>query len=156
MHLGGVPDPQLEVQFRQESLEPARMSTGFHAHTHLRSLGRQLTLELLRFLTVLQSTLPAIPSFTIDKCNLLEARMIITPYNNHVGSFLPGLGWVAPPKSIRAWEPTLLWNHLHSNEDLPCSTSPLNGSFVGYTRWVSEDVVLGGRFAAETQAHLPN
>src|SRR5229473_1690595 len=30
------------------------------------------------------------------------------------GSFLPGLGWLAPPKSIRAWEPTLLWNQLHS------------------------------------------
>ncbi len=112
--LAGVPDPQLEVQFRQESLEPARMSTGFHAHTHRRSLGRQLTVELLRRLTVLQSTLPAIPSFTIDKRNLLEARMIITPYNNHVGSFLPGLGWFAPPKSVRAWEPTLLWNQLHS------------------------------------------
>jgi hypothetical protein len=32
---------------------------------------------------------------------LLEARMIITPYNNHVGSFLPGLGWFAPPKFTR-------------------------------------------------------
>src|SRR5208282_1554260 len=31
------------------------------------------------------------------------------------GSFLPGLGWLAPPKSIRAWEPTLLWNQLHSS-----------------------------------------
>jgi hypothetical protein len=30
------------------------------------------------------------------------------------GSFFPGLGWLAPPKSIRAWEPTLLWNQLHS------------------------------------------
>ena len=30
------------------------------------------------------------------------------------GSFLPGLGWLAPPKSIRAWEPTLLWNQFHS------------------------------------------
>src|SRR5258708_39849926 len=30
------------------------------------------------------------------------------------GSFLPGLGWLAPPKSIRAWEPTLLWNQLRS------------------------------------------
>src|ERR1700746_3166808 len=27
------------------------------------------------------------------------------------GSFLSGLGWLAPPKSTRAWEPTLLWNH---------------------------------------------
>jgi len=25
----------------------------------------------------------------------------------------PGLGWLAPPKSIRAWEPTLSWNQLH-------------------------------------------
>src|SRR5450755_374002 len=30
------------------------------------------------------------------------------------GSFLPGLGWLAPPKSIRVWEPTLLWNQFHS------------------------------------------
>jgi len=30
------------------------------------------------------------------------------------GSFLPGLGWLAPPKSIRVREPTLLWNQLHS------------------------------------------
>src|SRR2546428_5330483 len=29
------------------------------------------------------------------------------------GSFLPGLGWLPPPKSIRAWEPTLLWNQFH-------------------------------------------
>src|ERR1700675_4645587 len=27
------------------------------------------------------------------------------------GSFLSGLGWLEPPKSTRAWEPTLLWNH---------------------------------------------
>src|SRR5260370_31364680 len=80
--LGGVPDPQLEVQFRQESLEPARMSTVFHAHTHRRSLGRQLTVELLRRLTVLQSTLPPIPSFTIVTRHLFDARMIITTYNN--------------------------------------------------------------------------
>ncbi len=37
--------------------------------------------------------------------------MIVAPYENHVGSFLPGVGWFAPPKSIRVWEPTLLWNH---------------------------------------------
>ena len=34
--------------------------------------------------------------------------MIIAPYNNRAGSFLPGLGWLAPPKSIRAREPTWL------------------------------------------------
>src|ERR1039457_2363713 len=31
------------------------------------------------------------------------------------GSFRPGLGWLAPPKPIRAREPTLLWNQLHSS-----------------------------------------
>jgi hypothetical protein len=37
------------------------------------------------------------------------------------GSFLPGLGWLAPPKSTRASEPTLLWNQLRSK--------PLNESY---------------------------
>jgi hypothetical protein len=34
------------------------------------------------------------PSFCIDKGNLLEARMVIAPYNNHVGSFLRAV-WLA-------------------------------------------------------------
>src|ERR1700740_2297257 len=48
----------------------------------------------------------------IDERNLLEARMIITTYNQHVRllSSEP-FGWFAPPKFTRAWEPTLLWNH---------------------------------------------
>ena len=38
--------------------------------------------------------------------------MIVTTYNQHVRllSSEP-FGWFAPPKSTRAWEPTLLWNH---------------------------------------------
>ena len=47
-------------------------------------------------------------------------RMVVTPYNNHVGSFLPGLGWFAPPKSTRAGEPTLLWNQFHQQSDRDC------------------------------------
>src|SRR5689334_6726970 len=55
----------------------------------------------------------------IDASNLLEARMVITPYNQHVRllSSEP-FGWFAPPKFTRTWEPTLfmesfhcLWNH---------------------------------------------
>jgi hypothetical protein len=39
------------------------------------------------------------------------------------GSFLPGLGWLAPPKSTRVWEPTLLWNQLRSlTEGFACAT----------------------------------
>src|SRR5215472_5996417 len=33
------------------------------------------------------------------------------------GSFLPSLGWLAPPKFTRAWEPTLSWNQLRSKTD---------------------------------------
>jgi len=35
--LGGVADPQLELQFPQQSLEPPRMPTRFHAHSYLHS-----------------------------------------------------------------------------------------------------------------------
>ena len=49
------------------------------------------------------------------KRNLLEARMIVTTYNQHVRllSSEP-FGWFAPPKSTRAWEPTLFMESLHS------------------------------------------
>src|SRR5579864_3022499 len=51
--------------------------------------------------------------------NLLEARMIITTYNQHVRllSSEP-FGWFAPPKFTRAWEPTLLWNHYTQNPSM--------------------------------------
>src|SRR5436309_5113704 len=128
MDLGSVAHPQLDVQFHQPSLEPARMPTGFHPHAHFHSLGGQVTVELLRCLRMFQSALLQFPSFGIHKSNLLKAGMIITPYNNHVGSLLPGLGWLAPPKSIRVREPTLLWNQLRSLTfpTSPCSM-PLHG-----------------------------
>src|SRR5579862_1126274 len=55
------------------------------------------------------------PGIGIDARNLLEARMIITPYNQHVRllSSEP-FGWFAPPKSTRAWEPTLFMESLRS------------------------------------------
>ena len=93
--LSRVSDPQLEVQLRQQPLKPARMPTGFHAHAHLHSLGREIAVELLRLLAVLQSTLPAFASFGIHKRNLLEARMVITTYNHHVRLLSPEplVGW---------------------------------------------------------------
>jgi hypothetical protein len=75
--LGGVANPELERQLRQQSLEPARMPAGFHTHAHLHSLGRQIAVELLRFLAVLRSSLSTISSFGIYKRNLLEARVVI-------------------------------------------------------------------------------
>src|ERR1700693_3931512 len=100
--LGGVPDPQLDVQFRQQSLEPARLPAGFHPHAHFHSLGRELTVELLRCLRMLQSPLLQFPSFGIHKSNLLKARVIICSYNDHVRLLSPGpFGWLAPPKFTR-------------------------------------------------------
>jgi hypothetical protein len=52
----------------------------------------------------------------IHQRNLLEARMIITAYNQHARLLPPSpLVWFAPPKSTPAWEPTLLWNHYAHN-----------------------------------------
>src|SRR5207249_7726225 len=87
------------------------MPTGFHPNPHFFSAHLELTVELLRFLAVPQFPLVPFTTVRIDKRNLLEARVIVTTYNDHVGSFLPSLGWLAPPKFTRAWEPTLLWNH---------------------------------------------
>jgi hypothetical protein len=52
--LGGVSDPQLHVQFCQQSLELARLHAGFRPHAYVPSLDRQLTAELLCFLAVLE------------------------------------------------------------------------------------------------------
>src|SRR5260370_42424558 len=60
------------------------MPARFHSHTHLFLLCRQVTVEFLRFLAVLQSPLLQFPSLGIDKSNLLKARVIIASYNDHV------------------------------------------------------------------------
>src|ERR1700746_2623896 len=70
------------------------MSARLHPYTHLQSLGRQLTVELFRFLAVLQCPLLQFSSFGIHIRNLLEARVIIQSYNQHIGSFLPSLFWL--------------------------------------------------------------
>ena len=50
--LGGVPDPQLEVHLRQESLKPACMPTRFHSYSYLLALGCEVTIKLFCSLTV--------------------------------------------------------------------------------------------------------
>src|SRR6202022_1834607 len=100
--LGGVANPQFKVQFRQQSLEPARMPTGFHPHAHLLSLGRHTTVELLRCLGMVQSPLLQFSGFGIHKSNLLKGRVVICSYNDHVRLLSPGpFGWLAPPKFTR-------------------------------------------------------
>jgi hypothetical protein len=66
------------------------MPTGFHPHAHLRSLSREIAVELLRFLAVLKSPFLQFSRIGIHKRNLLEARMVVTPYNPHVRLLSPG------------------------------------------------------------------
>src|SRR5215472_1349573 len=47
-----IPHPQLNFRFFQQSLEPARVPTGLHPHTHSLTRTRQSTVELLRSLAV--------------------------------------------------------------------------------------------------------
>src|ERR1039457_5161435 len=96
---GGVPDPQLELQLRQQSLKPACMPAGFHPHAHLHSQRREIAVELLRLFAVLQSLLPALASVGIHKRNLLEARMVVTTYNPHVRLLSPGPWLVGTTKA---------------------------------------------------------
>src|SRR5713226_9578321 len=110
--LGGIANPQLEVQFRQQSLEPARMPTGFYPHTHFHSWCCAVTVELFRFLRVLQSPLSKFSSVGIHKRNLLEARVVVTSYNDHLRLLSPEpVGWFSTTNFTRASEPTLSWNH---------------------------------------------
>jgi len=88
--------------------------------------------------------------FCIHKANLLEARMIVTTYNHHVRllSSEP-FGWFAPPKSTRAWEPTLLWNHYTQYKKPPtfavrCESShhdlPKKSAFMSQEKYIGMDV----------------
>src|SRR5215470_5523185 len=108
-----VADPQLKVQLRQQSFKPACMSTGFHPHSHLHSLRRQVSVKLFRFLAVLQPPFFIRSGPAIHKRNLLEARVLIASYNDHCPAPFSEPSWlVSTTKSTRAWEPALLWNPL--------------------------------------------
>src|SRR5580692_3058455 len=89
--LRGISDPQLEVHLREQPLKPARLSTGFHPHMHLHSLGGEIAIKLFRFLTVLQSPFLELPSVGIHKRNLLKARVVVCSYNDHVRLLSPSL-----------------------------------------------------------------
>src|ERR1019366_6812935 len=88
--LGGVPNPQLKPQLREQSFKPASVPTRFHPQTHAHSLRREIAIKLFRFLAVLQSPLLQFPGFGIHKRNLLEPRVVVTTYNHHVRLLSPG------------------------------------------------------------------
>src|ERR1039458_8309762 len=95
-----VSDPQLEIKFRQQSLEPASLPAGFHSHTNLHPLCRQITVEFLRFLAVVKAAFSVVAGGQVHKSNLLKGRVIIASYKQLMGSFLPTLfGYLRPTKA---------------------------------------------------------
>src|SRR4029078_6732362 len=75
--LSCVSHQQLKLYFGEEAFEPACMRARFHPNTYPHFLCREITVELLRFFTVLQSPLLQFPGFSIHKSNLLEGRVVI-------------------------------------------------------------------------------
>src|SRR5262249_17782405 len=76
-----IPDPQLVLATRQHTLTPMGVPAGFDPY-HPRS--PQSLVESPCFLGMQQ---PAFHQFTrvlIQHCNLLEARMKVTPYILHI------------------------------------------------------------------------
>src|SRR5579864_6407410 len=72
-HRGCVADPQLKLQLVQQTLEPAGMPTGFHAHTHWTAAALAIAIELLGLLLVSQALLAEFARVAVYVCNLLEA-----------------------------------------------------------------------------------
>jgi hypothetical protein len=91
------------------------MPAGFHAHVHLPTLLLQLAVELLGLLTMRQTPFAQFSRVSFDASDLLEARMIITTYDQRVRLRSPEpFGWFAPPKFTPAWAPTLFMESLCS------------------------------------------
>jgi hypothetical protein len=128
--LSGVSDPQLKLQLTEQSFKPARMPAGFHPYTHLHSLGRQIAVELLRLLAVLQSLLPAFASVGIHKRNLLEARMVVTPYNPHVRLLSPGPWLVGTTKAYSGLRSRHCYGIIYTHRELAVA-APRRGFFIG-------------------------
>src|ERR1700685_2771141 len=55
--LGGISDPQLDLQLTHQPLEPAPVPTGFHSDTHGLSLAHQSAVERFGFVRMMQSSL---------------------------------------------------------------------------------------------------
>jgi hypothetical protein len=77
--LGGIADPQLHLQLRQQPLEPARVPAGFDPHPHLYSAPLQLAIKPFGLAcAVLQPQFATLSVLLVEPRNLLHARVIIT------------------------------------------------------------------------------
>src|SRR5213076_2677685 len=84
------PRSTAQTAARRVTAQTRRMPAGFHPDTHFFSAHFELAVVLLRFLAVPQLALVPFTTVRIDKRNLLEARVIVTTYNDHVRLPRPG------------------------------------------------------------------
>src|SRR2546430_17145780 len=90
------------------------MPTGFHPNPHFFSAHLELAVELLRFLAVPQFPFVQFPRVRIDKRNLLEARVIVTTYNDHVRLLSPEPWLVSATKVYSGVGADIVMESLHS------------------------------------------
>src|SRR5438876_10302726 len=100
------------------------MPAGFHPNTHFFSAHLELAVELLRLLAVPQIPFVPFTSARIDKRNLLEARAIVTTYNDHVRLLSPEPWLVSATKVYSGVGADNVMESLHSlsavlREELP-------------------------------------
>src|SRR6202040_4226744 len=111
-------DPQLVPQLRQHLLEPLRVAHGLHPHAHPLPVQCLIEAPCFSFL-VLQATFPEFAGFRIDQGDLLVARVKITAYNLHRGSFLPE-SW--------SWQRTQVYSGRLSEQHFVIQSSASEGS----------------------------
>src|SRR5256885_4178907 len=90
------------------------MPTGFHPNPHFFPAHLELAVELLRFLAVPQFPLVPFTTVRIDKRNLLEARLIVTTYNDHVRLLSPEPWLVSATKVYSGVGADIVMESLHS------------------------------------------
>src|SRR5947208_6869209 len=90
------------------------MPTGFHPNTHFFPAHFELAVELLRFLAVPQFPLVPFTTVRIDKRNLLEARVIVTTYNDHVRLLSPEPWLVSATKVYSGMGADIVMESFHS------------------------------------------
>src|SRR6266704_6187470 len=89
--------------------------TGFHPNPHFFSAHLELAVELLRFLAVPQFPLVPFTPVRIDKRNLLEARVIVTTYNDHVRLLSPEPWLVSATKVYSGMGADIVMESSHSS-----------------------------------------
>src|SRR3989441_6481258 len=90
------------------------MPTGFHPNPHLFPAHLELAVELLRFLAVPQSPFVQFTCVCIYKRDLLEARVIVTTYNDHVRLLSPEPWLVSATKVYSGVGADIVMESLHS------------------------------------------